>query len=93
MFAAGPNVGKNTVASMAVVVSCLNASNQIVNVMTPAFPVSVAPATDVGCDGEIEARVTLPAPCIAPIVFVTNAAGTTCLAIDGLSGATLGCRR
>jgi hypothetical protein len=83
VFAAGPNLGKNTVASMKVVVSCLTETGAVVNVSTPAFPVSVATATDVGGDGMIEAKVALPATCIAPIVFVTTPTDRW-LAVNGL---------
>lgn len=83
VFAAGPNVGKNTVASMKVVVSCLDSTGATVNVSTPLFPVTTATALDVGGDGSVEARLALPSPCIAPIVFVTNPAGAW-FAVDGL---------
>lgn len=72
VFAAGPNVGKNTVGTMKVVVSCLTVDGGTVNVSTPAFPVTVATATDPGGDGSIEAKVALPSPCLAPLVFVTT---------------------
>lgn len=84
VFAAGPNVGKNTVASMAVTVSCLNSANQPVNVATAPFPVTVGAAADGGGDGSVEARVSLPSPCFAPVVLVTNAAGTAWFAVDGI---------
>ena len=83
VFAAGPNLGKNTVASMKVVVSCLTETGAVVNVSTPAFPVSVATATDAGGDGMVEAKVALPATCIAPIVFVTTTTDRW-LAVNGL---------
>ena len=82
-FAAGPNIGKNTVASMKVVVSCLTSTGATVNVSTEAFPVTVATATDPGGDGMIETRVALPAPCIAPIVFVATTTDRW-LAVNGL---------
>lgn len=84
VFTAGPNTGKNTVGSMAIVVSCLDASNQPVNVASVPFPVTVATATDPGGDADIKTRVDLPSPCFAPIVFITNAAGTAWFAVDGL---------
>jgi hypothetical protein len=56
------------------VVSCLssNAAGQptTVNVMTDAVP-----ATTSG-DAEIDAKVALPSPCFAPIVFVTSGGGS-----------------
>jgi hypothetical protein len=84
VFAAGPNAGKNTLASMRVVVSCLDGANQVANVMTPTFPVSVANGADPGGDGAIETTVALPSPCLAPVVLITNAAGTGWFAVDGL---------
>ena len=52
-----------------------------VNCLTPASPdvgetitTGLFPASDDG-DSRIEARVDLPKPCIAPIVFVTNPGG------------------
>jgi hypothetical protein len=83
VFAAGPNVGKNTVATMKVVVSCLTDSGVTVNVSTPTFPVTVATATDAGGDGMVEAKLALPSPCIAPIVFVTTTTDRW-LAVNGL---------
>ena len=83
VFAAGPNNGKNTVASMKVVVSCLDATGATVNVSTPLFPVTTATTLDPGGDGAVEARIALPQPCIAPIVFVTSPNGAW-FAVDGL---------
>ena len=48
MFTAGPNTGKNTIPSMAIVVSCLDATNQPVNLTTAPFPVTVATDTPIG---------------------------------------------
>lgn len=84
VFAAGQNTGKNTLATMNAIVSCLDAENHPVNVATGPFPVTVATADSPGGDGHVETRLELPNPCIAPIVMVTNAAGTVWLAVDGL---------
>jgi hypothetical protein len=84
VFTAGPNTGKNTIPSMAVVVSCLDATNQPVNVTTAPFPVTVATDTDPGGDGHVETRIDLPSPCFAPIVLVTNGTGAAWFAVDGL---------
>jgi hypothetical protein len=84
VFVAGDNTGKNTIPSMAVVVSCLDADNHPVNVKSDPFPVTVATATDPGGDGEFEGRLTLPSPCFAPIVMITNATGAAWFAVDGL---------
>lgn len=82
-FASGPNVGKNTVPTMKVVVSCLTETGATVNVSTEAFAVTVATATDPGGDGMIETTVTLPTTCIAPVVFVTTTTDRW-LAVNGL---------
>lgn len=74
VFADGPNVGKNTVASFRAIVSCLSIDadgNPItVNVATETFP------ADVNGNCIIEDDVDLPNPCIAPIVFVTSPGGS-----------------
>jgi hypothetical protein len=75
VFAAGPNVGKNTVASFRAIVSCLRSDGTVENVMTAPFPATVATATDPGGDAYIEAKLVLPQPCIAPLVFVTSPGG------------------
>ena len=65
--------GTNPAPSFVAVVSCLSATGTTattVNVATPPFP-----ATPDG-DSEIEATVSLPSPCIAPIVFVGPSATT-----------------
>ena len=84
VFASGPNNGRNTVASMRVVVSCLDAALQPVNVASEPFPVTVASATDPGGDADVETKVALPSPCFAPIVFITNPAGVGWFAVHGL---------
>lgn len=82
VFAAGPNVGKNTIASMKVIVSCLDTTGAAVNVSTP-FPVTTATPLDPGGHGAIETSVALPSPCLAPIVFITSLGGAW-FALDGL---------
>jgi hypothetical protein len=72
VFAAGPNAGSNTVTSFRGLVSCLNSDGAVVNVSTDPFPATVGPATSGGGDAQIEATLTLPHPCIAPLVFVTS---------------------
>jgi hypothetical protein len=63
----------NPIAAFRVVVSCLSvdATGAAVtaNVSTGAFP-----ATPTG-DADIEAAVNLPAPCYAPVLFVTSPTG------------------
>lgn len=71
------STGQNPAATFRGVVSCLTSGKDATgaliavttNVSTNEFPATV------DGDSEIEAVVSLPSPCIAPIVFVTNAAG------------------
>lgn len=61
--------GTNPVPSFRAIVSCLTISGgsaTTANVATGTFP-----ATTTG-DSEIEATVSLPSPCFAPIIFVTS---------------------
>jgi hypothetical protein len=66
-----PARGTNPISAFRAVVSCLTTDSPTngVNLVTDPFP-----ATPAG-DATINARVELPAPCIAPIVFVTNGTG------------------
>jgi len=77
VFAAGPNVGKNTVANMRVGVSCMALDLTRTVALSDQFPVTVAAtATDgVGGDADAVTRIALPPTCAAPIVFITNPAG------------------
>lgn len=74
--------GVNDQASFRGLVSCLSEATDgtiaTVNVMTDP-----SPATP-GGRANIEGTVALPAQCIAPIVFVTNAAGDAWLAVVGI---------
>ncbi len=72
VFAAGPNTGSNTVTSFRAIVSCLDANATVVNVPTGPFAATTGPASSGGGNANIEADLTLPAPCIAPLVFVTS---------------------
>jgi hypothetical protein len=65
--------GTNPVADFKAIVSCLTSSGgvaQTVNIST-----NTVPATPDG-DARIKAKVSLPKPCFAPIVFVTSAGGS-----------------
>lgn len=75
VFAAGPNTGSNTVSSFRAIVSCLTADGGVQNITTAAFPATTGPASEGGGNARIEAQLTLPQPCIAPIVFVTSPTG------------------
>ena len=74
--------GTNDQASFRGLVSCLSpqaggTGTMTVNVMTDPFPAST------NGNAEINGSVQLPAQCLAPIVFVTNAAGDKWLAVVG----------
>ncbi len=69
VLAAGTNAGSNPIASFRAIVSCLGSDGSAQNVMTDPFP-----ATTAG-NAKIETTVSLPQPCIAPIVFVTSPGG------------------
>jgi hypothetical protein len=65
----------NPIASFRATVSCLAADGPVQNVQTAAFPATTGLASTGGGDSTIEAQVSLPDPCIAPIVFVTSPGG------------------
>lgn len=75
VLAAGPNAGSNPIANFRAIVSCLKSDASIENVTTDLFPATTGPASAGGGNASIEANLTLPQPCIAPIVFVTSPAG------------------
>jgi hypothetical protein len=79
VLAAHPEVpaslqGTNPFPAFRIVVSCLRADGNgalvVANVSTGDFEASS------GGDSEIDARVSLPHPCVAPIVLVTGPSGT-----------------
>lgn len=85
VFAAGPNTGKNTVASMAVAVSCSSTADVRTVAVSAPFAVTVADAADpVGGDADTRSTIALPETCLAPIVFITNATGTAWFAVASL---------
>jgi hypothetical protein len=66
--------GTNPIATFRAIVSCQTISDglaTVTNVPTGAFPANTAG------DSRIEATVSLPSPCIAPIVFVGPATSAT----------------
>ena len=69
------STGQNPLASFKAIVSCLsidsNGDAVTVNQLTDAFPATVP-----GGDADFSGNVSLPSPCIAPIVFVTTAGAT-----------------
>lgn len=80
---AGANAGSNPSATFRGLVSCLNDVGATVNVSTEPFPATTGPATSGGGNSKIEATLSLPDPCIAPIVFVMNGGGTAWFAGTG----------
>ncbi|MBL1130360.1 MAG: hypothetical protein D8M54_17910 [Chloroflexi bacterium] len=75
VLAAGPNAGSNPIANFAAIVSCLTGDGDVLNVATGTFPATTGPASQGGGDAKIETVVSLPQPCIAPIIFVTSPGG------------------
>jgi hypothetical protein len=75
VFAAGPNTGKNTVPNFRATVSCLTSDAGVVNVTTGLFPATLGLASEGGGNAQIEATLSLPQPCLAPIIFVTSPTG------------------
>ena len=63
--------GVNPVAAFRGVVNCLTPESPITGVSVATDPV---PASSTG-NAKIEAKLALPAQCIAPLVFVTNGTG------------------
>jgi hypothetical protein len=80
---AGANAGSNPAGAFRAIVSCLTSVNTIVNVTTDPFPATTGPAALGGGNAKFEGVVALPHPCIAPIVFVTNANGSWFAATGG----------
>ena len=82
------STGQNPLASFKAIVSCLsidsNGQAVTVNQLTDAFP-----ATMPGGDADFNGSVSLPSPCIAPIVFVTTRGRHASLDIrDGVLSST-----
>lgn len=66
----------NPVAAFRATVSCLTDTGGTTNVQTGTFPATLGLASEGGGDARIDADLTLPQPCIAPIVFVTSGGGS-----------------
>ena len=60
----------NPLASFKAIVSCFTSDHMIVNVSTATFP------ADSAGNSTIDDTVTLPRPCVHPIVFVTSPGGS-----------------
>ena len=76
VLAAGANAGLNPSPTFRALVSCVTSTGTVQNVLTDPFPATTGPAKAGGGNADIKADVTLPQPCIAPIVFVTSAGGS-----------------
>jgi hypothetical protein len=75
VLAAGASAGSNPISSFRGLVSCVQADGTFANILTDPFPATTGPASAGGGNARIETNVTLPSPCIAPIVFVTSPGG------------------
>src|SRR5215216_3527881 len=73
VLAAGANAGSNPSATFRGLVSCVKSDGSFQNILTDPFPATTGPASAGGGNAKIEANLTLPQPCIAPIIFVTSA--------------------
>jgi hypothetical protein len=76
VLAAGANAGSNPVANFRGLVSCVNSDGTFTNIPTNLFPATTGLASAGGGNAEIVADLTLPQPCIAPIIFVTSPTGS-----------------
>jgi len=75
VLAAGANAGSNPIGNFRAVVSCLSGNGSVVNIATDPFPATTGPASAGGGDAKVEVTLSLPQPCIAPIIFVTSPGG------------------
>ena len=76
VLAAGANAGSNPSAVFRALVSCVTTDGSVQNILTDAFPATTGPAAKGGGNSQFETTVSLPQPCIAPIIFVTNNGGS-----------------
>lgn len=67
--------GSNPIGFFRGLVSCVQSDGSFDNILTAAFPATTGPASSGGGDSDIEADMSLPSPCLAPIVFVTSPGG------------------
>lgn len=68
--------GSNPSATFRGLVSCLKSDGSFQNILTDPFPATTGLASAGGGNATIEANLTLPHPCIAPIIFVTSGGGS-----------------
>jgi hypothetical protein len=76
VLASGANAGTNPINAFEGLVSCVNADGSFSKISTGPFTATTGAASAGGGDADIEATVSLPSPCIAPIVFVTSSGGS-----------------
>ena len=76
VLAAGALNGSNPIANFRATVSCLTSTGSVMNTTTDLFPATTGAASLGGGNAEIEADLSLPQPCIAPIIFVTSPGGS-----------------
>ena len=76
VLAAGANTGSNPAATFRGLVSCVTSDGSVENILTDPFPATTGLASAGGGNAEIVADLAIPQPCIAPIIFVTNANGS-----------------
>ncbi len=67
--------GSNPSATFRGLVSCVKSDGSFERILTDPFPATTGLASAGGGNAKIEANVSLPQPCIAPIIFVTSGGG------------------
>ncbi len=67
--------GQNPIPAFRAIVSCQTVDGGVTNILTDPFPATTGPASAGGGDANIQTFVSLPHPCIAPIIFVTSPTG------------------
>jgi hypothetical protein len=75
VLAAGANAGTNPIPNFRVIVSCLRGDASVENVTSDLFPATTGSLANGGGNATIETTLSLPQPCIAPLVFVTSPGG------------------
>ena len=66
---------QNPIASFRAIVSCQTADGGVMNVMTDPFPATTGLLSNGGGNATIQTFISLPHPCIAPIIFVASPGG------------------
>ena len=75
VLAAGANAGTNPIPNFRAIVSCLTVDGGADNVTSGLFPATLGAAVNGGGNAKIETTLSLPTPCIAPLVFITSPSG------------------